>query len=68
MSIPCQVMHDAEVAEFFGINKRTLQRRVLNPVRGEIDLNDAHPQVVGGRRYWLRENVERLARGKVSEK
>ena len=55
-----RVMFDEEVAAFFGIDKRTLQRRVLRPVPGEIDPNDAHPQTIGGRRLWLREEVERL--------
>ena len=55
------VMTDADVAAFFGIAKRTLQRRVLAPAKGEIDPNDAHPQTIGGRRFWLRDNIERLA-------
>ena len=56
----CRVMFDADVAAFFGIDKRTLQRRILRPVPGEIDPNDAHPVTIGGRRLWLREDVERL--------
>ena len=56
----CRVMFDADVAAFFGIDKRTLQRRILRPVPGEIDPNDAHPCVIGNRRLWLREEVERL--------
>ena len=59
MSSP-EVMSDAQVAEFFGISKRTLQRRILRPVSGEINPKDAHPQTIGGRRLWLREDVERL--------
>lgn len=55
-----RVMFDADVAAFFGIDKRTLQRRILRPVPGEIDPNDAHPQTIGGRRLWLRDEVERL--------
>ncbi len=55
-----RVMFDADVAAFFGIDKRTLQRRILRPVPGEIDPNDAHPATIGGRRLWLREEVERL--------
>ena len=55
-----RVMFDADVAAFFGIDKRTLQRRILRPVPGEINPNDAHPQTIGGRRLWLREEVERL--------
>jgi len=55
-----RVMFDADVAAFFGIDKRTLQRRILRPVPGEINPNDAHPQRIGSRRLWLREDVERL--------
>ena len=55
-----RVMFDADVAAFFGIDKRTLQRSILRPVPGEIDPNDAHPQTIGGRRLLLREDVERL--------
>ena len=39
----CRVMFDADVAAFLGIGKRTLQRRILRPVPGEIDPNDARP-------------------------
>lgn len=55
-----RVWFDADVAAFFGISVKTLQRRVARPVKGEIDPNDAHPQTIGGRRLWLREDVERL--------
>ena len=54
------IMFDKDVAEFLGISMRTLQRRVKNPVAGEIDLNKAEPQIIGNRRLWLRVNVERL--------
>ncbi len=61
------VIFDKDVAEFFGISLRTLQNRMLRPVAGELDLNDAHPAKVGGRRFWLRSSVERLAGMKVGE-
>ncbi len=54
------IMFDKDVAEFFGISRRTLQRRIKKPVAGEIDPNKADPQKIGSRRLWLRENVERL--------
>lgn len=54
------IMFDRDVAEFFGISVRTLQRRMLRPVPGEIDPNKAEPVEIGGRRLWLRENVMRL--------
>lgn len=56
----CRVMFDADVAAFFGISTRTLQRRITTPAKGEINPNDAHPCVIGSRRLWLREEVERL--------
>ena len=56
----CRVWYDADVAAFFGISVKTLQRRVAKPAKGEINPNDAHPQTIGGRRLWLREDVERL--------
>ena len=55
-----RVMFDADVAAFLGIDKRTRQRRIRRPVPGEIDPNDAHPVTIGGRRLWLRQEVERL--------
>lgn len=54
------IMFDRDVAAFFGMSLRTLQRRVKKPVTGEIDLNRAEPQTIGSRRLWLRTNVERL--------
>ena len=44
-----------------GISKATLQRRARRPVAGEIDPNDAKPGIIGGRRFWLRDNVLALA-------
>lgn len=54
------IMTDAEVAALLGVTLRTLQRRVKAPKSGELDLNDAKPTTFGGRRFWLRTNVERL--------
>ena len=55
-----RIMFDADVAAFLGIDKRTLQRRIMRPVPGEIDPNDARPVKIGSRRLWRREDVERL--------
>ena len=55
------IMFDRDVAAFFGVSVRTIQRRVMKPEAGEIDLNKAEPQTIGNRRFWLRANVERLA-------
>jgi hypothetical protein len=55
-------MFDRDVAKMFGISVRTLQRHLIKPVPGEIDLNDAGPETVGGRRFWLREEIVRVVR------
>ena len=55
------IMTDKDVAKFFNISVRTLTRRLEKPLEGEIDPNLAEPRRVGGRRFWLRENVERMA-------
>lgn len=52
---------DADVAEFFGLNRKTLQRRMRKPVTGELELAKAEPKTIGGRRFWVRDNVLRLA-------
>lgn len=54
------IIFDADIARMFGISVRTLQRRLIKPQVGELDLNEARPEVVGGRRFWLRERVMRL--------
>lgn len=60
-----RVWTDTDVAEFFRINVRTLRRRLRKPVAGELDLNRAEPGIVGGRRFWLRDNVYRAVGIKV---
>ena len=55
------IMTDKDVAKFFGISVRTLMRRLDKPLAGEIDPNLGNPRKIGGRRFWLRENVERMA-------
>lgn len=54
------IMFDKDVAKFFRISLKTFQRRVLRPRKGELDPNKAEPCVIGGRRLWLRANVERV--------
>lgn len=53
-------MFDEQVAAFLGISCRTLWRRLEQPIKGEINPNDAEPRTIGNRRIWLREKVERL--------
>lgn len=54
------IMTDSEVAKFLRIGTRTVQRRLVRPKDGEIDLRRASPMKVGGRRFWLRSEVYRL--------
>ena len=61
----CTIMFDRDVAKMFGISVRTLQRRLDKPVEGELDLNDAGPETVGGRRFWLREEIVRVVRASI---
>ncbi len=55
------IWSDADVAEFFGLNLKTLQRRMRKPVTGELELAKADPKIIGNRRFWVRDNVLRLA-------
>jgi len=55
-----RIMTDAEVARLLGVSARTLKRRMKRPRAGELDLNKAKPTTFGGRRLWLRANVEEL--------
>lgn len=55
------IMTDAEVAAFFRIGTRLLQRRLTCPKAGEVDFRKASPLKIGGRRFWLREAVYSLA-------
>ena len=55
-----RIMTDAEVAGLLGVKLRTFQRRVKRPRAGELDLNKAKPTTFGGRRLWLRANVEQI--------
>lgn len=55
------IMTDAEVAAFFRIDVKTLQRRLVRPKPGEVDFRKASPLKIGGRRFWLRVAVYSLA-------
>ena len=57
---PSPLMTDADIAALVGVNIKTLQRRIAKPVAGELDLNRAEPQKIGGRRFWVRTKVERV--------
>ncbi len=54
-----RILTDRDVARMLGISVRTLQQRMQEPRAGELDLRRAEPQKIGGRRFWVRERVER---------
>lgn len=60
MSNASPIMSDRDVAEYLGVSVYSIRRRLANPVKGEIDLNEAEPKVVAGRRFWLRSNIEKM--------
>ena len=55
------IMTDKDVAKFLCRSVRTLMRRLDKRLAVEIDPNLGNPRKIGGRRFWLRENVERMA-------
>ena len=61
------IMTDAEVAEFFGIHKRTFQDRVARPVKNEIDPNTIEHATIGGRRFWVRDSLMKVCGIKAKE-
>ena len=55
------IMDDADVAELARISADRFQRRMREGFkRGELDFRQADPTVMGGRRVWLRADVERI--------
>ena len=58
------IMSDAEVAKLFRISLCTLQRRMRDGFPdGELDIGKgATHYMLGGRRWWVRDSVEALAR------
>ena len=54
-------MTDADIAKLFGISLDRFQRKMRNGFApGELDFRRANPTVMGGRRVWLRADVERV--------
>lgn len=55
------ILRDCDVAKLAGISLDTFQRRMRTGFRpGELDWNLARPMVNGGRRFWLRQDVESI--------
>lgn len=63
------IMRDADVAKLLRISLCCFQRKVLHGFdRGELDFRQAAPTMIGGRRVWLRADVERIINEKVVAK
>ena len=55
------IMSDAEVAKLVHLSLDRFQRRMRDGFeQGEFDFRQADPTVMGGRRVWLRADVERI--------
>lgn len=55
------IMRDADVAELAGLSLDTFQRKMRDGFApGELDWTRAVPMLNGGRRTWLRSDVERV--------
>ena len=63
------IMTDADVAKIVRLSLCCFQRRMRTGFKpGELDLYKADPVVMGGRRVWLRADVERIINEKVVAK
>ena len=57
----CDILTDADVAKLAHLSLCTFQRRMKDGFKpGELDFTKARPMVNGGRRFWLRSDVERI--------
>lgn len=55
------IMSDADVAKLVNISVDRFQRRMRDGFKsGEYDFRQARPTLMGGRRVWLRADVERI--------
>lgn len=62
------IMTDAEVAKLVHLSLCTFQRRMRTGFKpGEIDFTKAKPMVNGDRRFWLREDVEAVIKGRITK-
>ena len=63
------ILCDADVAKLVYLSLDRFQRRMREGFkRGELDFRQADPTVMGGRRVWLRADVERIINEKVVAK
>lgn len=63
------IMTDAQVAKLAHISLCTFQRRMQTGFKtGELDFTQARPMVNGGRRFWLRSDVEKVINERTTAK
>lgn len=66
MITAADILTDAQVAELSGISLDTFQRRMREGFKaGELDWNQARPMINGGRRFWLRHDVEKVIKARL---
>jgi len=64
----CDILTDADVAKLAHLSLCTFQRRMQKGFKpGEIDFAQARPMRNGDRRFWLREDVEKVIRDRVTK-
>ncbi len=62
------IMTDAEVAKLAHLSLCAFQRKIRKGFKpGEIDFTKAKPMTIGDRRFWLREDVEAVIKGRVTK-
>jgi hypothetical protein len=62
------ILTDADVAKLAHLSLCTFQRRMQKGFKpGEIDFTQARPMRNGDRRFWLREDVEKVIRDRVTK-
>lgn len=65
MITPKDIMSDEDVAKLVNISVDRFQRRMRDGFKsGEYDFRRANPTVMGGRRVWLRADVEKVIRNR----
>ncbi len=66
MITAADIMSDADVAELAGVSVDTFQRSLRVGIKaGELDWMQAKPMLHGGRRRWLRADVERVIKERL---
>lgn len=62
------ILTDAQVAKLAGIALCTFQRRMTTGfLPGELDWNAARPMTFGRRRFWLRADVEKVIKERITK-